>query len=259
MISYCICCGRPKTAKLLIEDLVAKTTVPYEILIWLNTDDEELLDLIQKLIDKKIPITVAGSTPADMGMMGYRVLFEYAKYEMVAQIEDDVVCISRGLVERSAEIFKRCPSVRQIVADVVQDRFTDGGRPPIEQYKPFENVVGLYDGPVDGWFSIYHRSVIPSLFEAPYERLLYLGSWARGKLISLGFQGLLYTNIRVFHASGSPYAKFFGILDAEIRKLRALGKHDLADLYESTVPTEKKDLQEMALRYEDVKRELETF
>lgn len=257
MISYCVACGRPKLARMLLADLVAKTSVPYEILLWINTGDPEFLDFVEHLQAQRTPVRIVGSTPADIGMLAYRILFEHAKYEMVAQVEDDVVCVSRGIAEKASEIFKQCPSVRQLVADVVQDDFTDGARPPMEQYEPFENVVGLYDGPVDGWFSVYHRSALPALYEAPYERHFYLGSWARGKIISMGFRGLLLSNVRVFHVSGAPYAKLFGILDTEIRKYRELGRHDLAELYSSAVS--KDQLKLMARRYEEIRRELDTF
>jgi hypothetical protein len=39
MISYCIASYRPTYSTLLVQDLIRKTSAPYEILIWLNTDD----------------------------------------------------------------------------------------------------------------------------------------------------------------------------------------------------------------------------
>ena len=41
MISYCIASFRPTYSRLLIEDLVRKTTAAFEILVWLNVDDPE--------------------------------------------------------------------------------------------------------------------------------------------------------------------------------------------------------------------------
>lgn len=258
MISYCVACGRPELARVLLADLVAKTSVPFELVLWLNSADPGLAEIVERLSRQKVPVRVVGSTPADIGMMAYRILFEHAKYEMVAQVEDNVVCVSRGIAEKAAEVFRQCPKVRQLVADVVQDRFTDGARPPMDRYEPYENVVGLYDGPVDGWFSVYHRSALPLLYEAPYERHFFLGSWAKGKLASEGLRGLLYSNIRVFHASGPAYARLFGVLEAEVRRLRAHGRADIADLYASGSAT-KEDLRGMAKRYEEIRRELDKF
>jgi hypothetical protein len=42
VISYCIAVYRPTYARLLLADLVAKTSVTFEILVWLNVADATL-------------------------------------------------------------------------------------------------------------------------------------------------------------------------------------------------------------------------
>jgi hypothetical protein len=42
VISYCIAVYRATYARLLLADLVAKTSVPFEILVWLNVADPAL-------------------------------------------------------------------------------------------------------------------------------------------------------------------------------------------------------------------------
>ena len=45
-----------------------------------------------------------------------------------------------------------------LTADVWQDEYTTGARPPMDQYLTFSEEFGLYDGPIDGWFAVYRKS-----------------------------------------------------------------------------------------------------
>ncbi len=233
MISYCICIQRPAMASFLIKDLSKKTTVPYEILVWLNTDDKDVTALLAAEIKAGKPITVVGSSPHSIGMVGYKILFQKAVHEMIVQVEDTVVMVSRRIAEKAAAAFMKNPSVKQIVADVVQDKYTTGRRPPMKEYKPLDTTDGLYDGPIDGWFSIYPRSVLPALMEAPYERSFFLGSWMRAKLSSTKEQGVLSTKFKVFNAAGPAYSNFFGTVKDEIRSFNEFGKGGLSKEYEN--------------------------
>ena len=138
MISYCIAVFRPVYARLLLADLVEKTTVPFEMLIWLNVADPALEAEIAAASARGVKLRVVGRTPENIGMRAYAALFRAARYDLITQIDDDVVCISRGIAERAHRLFRRFPAVRQIVADVWQDEHTTGARPPLEHYRVFD-------------------------------------------------------------------------------------------------------------------------
>lgn len=256
MISYCVCLSRPSQGSMLLRELVEKTKVPYEILVWMNTADQRLVDTIQTLQAELVPIKVVGSTPHDMGMQGFRVLFEHARYDMIAQVDEHIILMSQGIAEKAAAIFKKYKDVKMLVPDVIQDVYTDGARPPMDQYKPFDENNGLYDGPVDGWFAIYDRALFPALYDVTYERNFFLGSWARGKAISMKFRGLLCTQMKVFHAYGPAYAETFGSRLEEAERIRYFGNHPLADLYQSCGVTPE-NVREMRLRIDQVRRQLQ--
>ena len=80
MISYCIAVYRPTYARLLLADLVAKTSVPFEILAWLNVADPTLDREIEQAIAAGVPLRVIGRTPANIGMHAYRMLFREARF-----------------------------------------------------------------------------------------------------------------------------------------------------------------------------------
>jgi hypothetical protein len=242
MISYCIACYRPIYARLLIDDLVRKTTAPYEVLVWLNVADAALDARLHELAAGGTPVRVVGRTPHNIGMLAYRELFSAARGALITQIDDDVVCVSPGIAERAAQLFDRFPTVRQLVADVWQDEFTTGARPPLSGYRPISPGDGLYDGPIDGWFSIYHRSILPILLSLAYSRYFCLGAAVRGELHRRHLAGHLCTRMKVFHVIGPEYASLFGMHAFEIEKYRSLGRHDIVKWYEQPNPSASRDI-----------------
>jgi hypothetical protein len=233
MISYCIAVLRPWYARLLIEDLAAKTSVPYEVLLWVNTADAAFDAFVDARTAHGWPIRVVGRTPENIGMRAYLDLFRAARYDMIVQIDDDVVCVSRAIAERAQRIFAARPDVRQIVADVWQDDLTTGARPPMAHYRPVDVREGLFDGPIDGWFSIYQRSVLPLLLSLPIAAYFPIGGAMRAALARHGRRGVLCTAMKVFHTIGPAYASLFGGLEFETAKYRRLGRLDIVKWYES--------------------------
>jgi hypothetical protein len=231
MISYCIAVYRPTYTRLLLADLVRKTAVPFEILLWLNVNDPTLDADIAAASAQGMPLRVIGRTPENIGMQAYRALFRAARYPLVTQIDDDVVCVSRGIAERADRLFREFPAVRQLVADVWQDEHTTGARPPLERYRAFHAREGLYSGPIDGWFSVYHRSILPILAALPLTPYCPLGAAVRAKLQQRGLYGLLDRGMKVFHVIGPAYASFFAMLEFEIDKYRRLGRNDIVAWY----------------------------
>src|SRR6185369_11270153 len=94
MISYCIASYRPHYSSLLIQDLVRKTTTPFEILVWLNVDDSEFERFLEEQQALGAPLRIVGKSPENIGMEAYSSLFQQARYELIVQIDDDVIAIS---------------------------------------------------------------------------------------------------------------------------------------------------------------------
>lgn len=231
MISYCIVAYRPIYATLLIEDLIRKTSCPYEILVWSNVGDPNFLAFLNAKKAEGAPIELIGVTPHNIGMEGFRHLFPRAKYDIITQLDDDVVCISRKIGEKATGMFQRHRNVCQIVADVWQDGYTNGARPEMSRYKQLNATDGLYDGPIDGWFSMYRKSVLSTLMKVPFGKYIYIGSWMRMTLASMGKHGVLCDKFKVFHVIGPHYASIFGMLDFEIAKYQSLKRTDLVNAY----------------------------
>jgi hypothetical protein len=234
LISYCIVAYRPWYARRLITDLIHKTTSDYEILIWLNVED---VGLEQFLADKAAAgcrLRVVGRTPQNIGMAGLRALFTESRYELITQIDDDVICVSPRIAEIANSIFAALPQVKQLVADVWQDEFTTGARPEWSHYRAYDVRHGLYAGPIDGWFSIYHRSILPLLSSVAFGQYFSLGCAVKAKLAAQGWCGLLCKQFKVFHVIGPAYASYFDALDFEIAKYARLGRREIVAWYEAS-------------------------
>src|ERR1051326_3460130 len=88
MISYCIASFRPQYSSLLIQDLLRKTTTPFEILIWLNVDDAEFERFLEAQQSAGAPLRIVGKTTENIGMQAYAQLFQRAHYELIVQSEE---------------------------------------------------------------------------------------------------------------------------------------------------------------------------
>jgi len=233
MISYCIASFRPVYSRHLISELVRKTSTPYEILVWLNVDDPEFDSFLADQIASGTPLRIVGRTPENIGMTAYPLLFSSSRFEMVVQIDDDVVCISPHLAERAWETFARFPKLGMLTADTWQDEYTNGARPPMEAYREVDREFGLFDGPIDGWFAIYRKSSLRMCRKMTSGRYYALGCAIKGQLRSLGQSALLCTRVKVFHVTGPQYASYFGMLKSEIDKYEALGLTALVNCYKN--------------------------
>lgn len=256
MISYCIPVSKPKTAMILIQDLIEKTSVPYEILVWANTGDKAFLQFIDNTIRSGVPLRVVGKTPYSIGMVAFKILFQEAKFDMIAQVDEAVLLVSRKIAEKAASYFVRNPKIKQIVADVLQDTYTTGGRPPMKDYTALSPQDGLYEGPMDGWFAIYPRSVFDFLMEAPYERVFFLGSWLKGRIAAAGMKSVLCTKMRVWNTAGPAYSHYFGVASQDIQNLREAGKNNIAHEY-ACCQLSQKDRSFMENRHAVVRDELD--
>jgi hypothetical protein len=233
VISYCIACYRPAYSRRLIEELIRKTTVPYEILLWLNVVDAEFEAFLEELARGGAPVRVAGRSPENIGMAAYPSLFDAARFEMVAQIDDDVVCVSPDIGQRAKAIFDRFPQIGMLAADVWQDQYTNGARPPMSSYREVNRDFGLYAGPIDGWFAVYRRTSLAMFRGLKPGRYYPLGCAIRKRLQSVGQSGLLCTRMKVFHVIGPAYASYFDMLDSEIAKYAALGRQEIVNWYQA--------------------------
>lgn len=236
VVSYMLVAFRPYYASRTISEIVRKTTVSYELLLWLNVDSPHLEEYVGTLQAAGHPIRIVGKTPENIGMRAFKTLIQEAEGEFLVQCEDDVIHISRRAAEIAGEIFDRYPDVMMLGGHVWQDEFTTGARPPMSLYNPMVHEEGLYEGPIDGGFTFYRRANIPMLLESVGDGSYFgLGVGTHLKWIrqDQGRKGWLSIRIQMFHLNGPLYHSFFpGMLEFEIAKYRKIQYFDVAQAYE---------------------------
>jgi hypothetical protein len=250
---------RPFYASRLVCEVVRKTTVSYELLVWLNVEDPNLEAYIANLVSAGSPIRIVGKTPGNIGMLAFKNLIVEAKGNILVQLEDDVINISRQAAEIADDIFNRYPDVHMVGGHVWQDEYTTGGRPPMSFYNPQVLGEGLYEGPIDGGFTFYRRTNIPLMLDNSIDKYFGLGVSTHLKLIKAGIRGWMTIKIMMFHLHGPIYHSFFpGMLDFEIKKYRGINYFDVAQAYEDeglTLP----DQDEIARRLKNIDAFFESF
>jgi hypothetical protein len=78
-----------------------------------NVGSDALDAELAAAVARGAPTRIVGRTPDNIGMQAYRDLFCAARHPLIVQIDDDVVCISRGIAERAQRLFKQFPAVRR--------------------------------------------------------------------------------------------------------------------------------------------------
>lgn len=235
VFSYMLPAYRAYYASRLLSELARKASGPYEVLIWLNVHDEGLDRYIQSLISSGYPMRVVGKTPENIGMAAFRPLVEQSRGAYLVQVEDDVLCLSHNAGAIAREIMERRPEVGMISADVWQDEISNGGHPTAEAYRKIDDGDQLYEGPIDGGFSVYPRKYLHLLMGASFRKYFGFGCGMHERLMQAGLKAYKCRRMRIFHLMGPEYASYFpGMLDFEIAKYAAVGHTKMVGLYESS-------------------------
>lgn len=129
--------------------------MPCEILLWINVANEEFDRFLQERTESGAPIKIVGRTPENIGITAYTTLFNRSRFDMITQVDEDVVCVAPNIAQTARNIFDRPPRVGMLTSDIWQDDHTTGARPTMDNYRVVDEALGLYDGPIDGWFAIY--------------------------------------------------------------------------------------------------------
>lgn len=233
-VSYLLPAYRGFYASRLFGEIARKTTVPYEFLVWLNLDNKGLEAYIQGLISSGYPIRIVGSTPENIGMRAFKPLIEQARGEYLVQLEDDVLFISRRAMEVADDILRRRPEIGMLSAELWQDEFSNGGHPGPDHYKVVSEADQLYEGPIDGGFSVYPRSSVPILLQADFRPYFGLGAETHCRLNGLGKKAYKTRRMRMFHIAGPTYHSLFaGMIEFEIEKYKRVGHQGMVEVFET--------------------------
>lgn len=246
-LSYMLPSYRAYYTSRLLGEIAKKTTLSHEILVWLNTRDEGLEKYILSLAAAGHPVKIVGKTPENIGMAAFKPLIEAAQGEMLVQLEDDVLFISRRAGEAAQEILGRRHDIGMLSAQVWQDDLSNGGNPRPEHYTCVDALDQLYEGPIDGGFSVYPRSSVPLLLQSKFGMYFGMGCGMHIRLNSMGMKAYKCQRMRIFHLAGAVYHSLFpGMVEFEIEKYKRVGHRQMVQVYETEMASlpPKRDLEQ---------------
>jgi hypothetical protein len=232
-ISYMLPCYRAYYASRLLGEVNKKTSDSYELLLWLNMEDAGFESYVKTLQGMGHPIRIVGKTPENIGMAAFKHLIEAARGDFLVQLEDDVLFISPNASTIATGILDRNPKIGMLSAEVWQDEISNGGHPRPEHYTCVDAVNQLFEGPIDGGFSVYPKRFTPQLLESGFRTYFGLGSGMHVRLGKIGVKAYKCRRMRIFHIIGATYHSLFaGMVQFEIEKYRRVGHRGMVEVYE---------------------------
>lgn len=171
------------------------------------------------------------------GIEGYKKLFSKAKGKYVVIVDDDVLSFPERLDDLFTDYMECYTDYGFIGLNVIQNEFTNGAKPGIENYT--EDVRGhriIEAGPTGGWCTCFRRSDYKKvkwrfLFSKIDLRISEDGMLSNLFERKLRLKSGLIKEAVCFHACGPYYAKEYGHLQREIEKYANSGLNDFVETY----------------------------
>jgi len=194
--------------------VVSNTQLPFELIIMDNASNDGTSQMCQTL-EKKHPYVVRHvRLERNYGTNAYALGFLQARYKYLVDMDDDVLALSKGWDRSTIDAFRRFPRLGFLAMNVVQDKYTNGGKHDISKYS--ESTVSdttLQIGPTGGWFAVTTRPIyneVGGFIFRPYKPFpAEDGKYIRKLSKKDYFAGILKKAF-VYHASGPYWNRAYG-------------------------------------------------
>lgn len=177
----------------------------------------------------------------NFGLAAYKKLFAKAKGKYIVIVDDDVLSFPKELDTLFINYMETYTDYGFIALNVIQNEFTDGAKPGMEQYTDdIRGNMAIERGPTGGWCACFRKS--------DYNKIKWRFWFAKinMKVSEDGMLSLLFNkklklksglikNAVCFHACGPHYAKEYGQLDREIEKYKNAGLDSYVEKYRSYI------------------------
>ena len=210
-----------------------------EIVIMDNGSDDATYQVLKKY-EKHDRIRIF-KLKKNYGLSSYKKLFGKVKAEYAVIVDDDVLRFPDNLDQTFIDYMTTYTDYGLIALNVIQNEFTDGAKPGIENYT--EDVRGdkvIEAGPTGGWCACFRMSDYRKIKWRFYFIKINMKVSEDGMLSQL-FQHKLHLNSGLiknaicFHACGPHYAKEYGHIAREIEKYATSGLDKYVEKYQQFV------------------------
>jgi len=191
-----------------VSAVVSNTRMPFELIIMDNDSNDGTTEMCQTLEEQYPGVVRHVRLKRNYGTNAYALGFLQARYKYLVDMDDDILALSKGWDHAAIDAFRRFPRLGFLAMNVVQDKYTNGAKKGISEYR--ESVVSdttIEIGPTGGWFAVTTRAIydeVGGFIFRPYKPFLPEDGKYIRKLSKRGyFAGILKKKF-VYHASG-PY------------------------------------------------------
>ncbi|HEY5122208.1 MAG TPA: glycosyltransferase [Ignavibacteria bacterium] len=204
---------------------VLKTTenVEKEIIIWDNASKDNTISFIKEL-ENKFTFIKPFFSEKNIGVNAKSMSVILTKGDYIIGIDDDVIDFESGWVDKMINAFNSVKELGYLALDVVQDEFTNGAKPPKENYeeKIINKNVTLEYGPVGGWCFMIPRYVYEKVGKLRQCKKSIFFSEESDYIIRCemkGYSSAILKNVKCYHATG-PYfnKKYQDIYDSKLKQ-----------------------------------------
>ena len=196
----------------------------HEILIMDNASEDGTLDLVMTYANH--PETRVIANKKNVKFKGYNSLFGMARGRIIIELDDDVIEYPHEFDQVLLECLDFFPEYGYIALDTIKNEKTDGGWPGCNDAsrKTTRKGLTLSEGPARGYCAAFrrrdYRMIRPFTFFFPFSL-----SKPQDYVISGLIRRILHKksgvvdNVKCLHANGPLYAKEFGRIEFDRRKM----------------------------------------
>jgi glycosyltransferase involved in cell wall biosynthesis len=207
--------------------------MPFELIIMDNASTDGTSEMCQDLEREHPGVVRHVRIKRNYGTNAYALGFLQAKYKYLVDMDDDVLALSKGWDRATIDAFRRFPRLGFLTMNVVQDKYTNGGKPDISTYS--ESTVSdstLEIGPAGGgWFAVTTRPIyneVGGFVFQPYKPYPAEDGKYSSKLLKKDYFGAILKKIFVYHACGPYWNGAYGYHKIWNEKYRRHHKHFLS-------------------------------
>jgi len=225
-----------------LPDLYAKVSreLSHEIIIMDNASSDGTLELVRQYEGNSETRVI--SNPKNIKLKGYNKLFGLCKGKVIIEIDDDVIEYPQDFDKILCESLDVFPEYGYVALDTVKNEKTDGGWPGWgdDSRNTIRSGIVMTEGPAKGYCAAFrrrdYRLIRPFTFFSKFSLSRPQDYVISGLIRRILFKktGIL-EGVKCLHACGPLYAKEFGRVDFDMKKMAESDCKERIHLYQKAL------------------------
>ena len=177
--------------------------INFELIIWDNASTDGTKEYLESLKYSNIKIIY---NDKNIGQNAYNKAIEKSNGKFILEVDDDILYLPENWLSDMLNAYQTIPNIGYLASNVVQDKYTNGAKPDMNNYKVYKyGNVTFEEGPAGGWCTLFSREIYNMVggFIEFKNLIFYLedGDFS-GKIINKGFRAGILREVKAYHATG---------------------------------------------------------